>query len=701
MILTQNRGNVVTSENINPNGFRIKASRKAFEILSAGLYSDKVRAIIRELSTNAADAHVSAGKKDEPFEVHLPNQLEPWFAVTDYGTGLSDEAMHSVYTTYFESDKTDSNEYTGCLGLGSKSPFSYTDSFTVESRHNGIKRIYNAYLNEDGLPSIVRLAEEGTDEPNGLTVKFPVRSGDFREFYTKAEETLKWFRVRPVISGYADFEFTDRDYLLKNEKFAVNKAKQWGKVDSFVVMGNVAYPINAYDFLNGEDGDSRLRALVEWGVELYVSVGDVDISASREKLSYDKRTIRFLRERLTETLDVLGKEVTKNISSQPNLWSARRELYRVQQSFKGFNFTAEWNGNPITSGVKVGVKEVEVTDAQGIVKKTNKPLASVEHLHIKNKWSDRMQVKKVPTDSVIADGTVIIINDERGGIAAVRRYMQEKRPDSGVYFILEYDANWLQETGIAAVAVKASTLPKPVRVSGAKGQSQKSKLYRYVPEGNADNGSSSSSCYWEPVEVDLDEGGVYVEISYFNFKASDDQSLTHPSELKAITQKLALLGRQVTVYGIRPSDKALLDKSEGEWSMLREYVQDIVKDLEPELLPKMISHKELEHLVNRNYYRSTPYTEFGDEKFIPASKFGQYVAAVSAAIDAGRNDKAKVYSELRHWAQIIDDQPCDRLLKMLESLNEHYPLLKHIEAYARGEGYIKALSEYINLIDEK
>ena len=122
--------------------FKIKASAKAFSILSSGLYANKIRAIVRELSCNAVDSHVASGRTDTPFDVHLPNDLEPWFSIRDYGTGLSHEQVSSIYTTYFESTKTESNDYIGALGLGSKSPFAYTDNFTVTAIKDGKKGIY-------------------------------------------------------------------------------------------------------------------------------------------------------------------------------------------------------------------------------------------------------------------------------------------------------------------------------------------------------------------------------------------------------------------------------------------------------------------------------------------------------------------------------------------------------------------------------
>ena len=52
--------------------FRIMADKDSFLALSSKLYSDPVRAVIRELGCNAYDAHVAVGKKDVPFEVFLP-----------------------------------------------------------------------------------------------------------------------------------------------------------------------------------------------------------------------------------------------------------------------------------------------------------------------------------------------------------------------------------------------------------------------------------------------------------------------------------------------------------------------------------------------------------------------------------------------------------------------------------------------------
>ena len=84
----QSETNVIErSGNFEESNYTIEATPTAFSILSDQLYSNKIRAVIRELSTNAYDSHVDAGNGDKPFEVHLPSNMEPTFSVRDYGTG--------------------------------------------------------------------------------------------------------------------------------------------------------------------------------------------------------------------------------------------------------------------------------------------------------------------------------------------------------------------------------------------------------------------------------------------------------------------------------------------------------------------------------------------------------------------------------------------------------------------------------------
>ena len=185
---------IKTSADFAQTNFTIKASSKAFKILSDSLYSDKIRAVIRELSCNAYDSHIQAGN-DMNFDVHLPSRLDSTFYIRDYGTGLSKEDCEHLYTTYFDSTKTNTNDAVGCLGLGSKSPFAYTTMFTVTSFFNGFQYVYSAILNEQGMPTILLVNESETDEHNGLKVQFSVNEVDVSEFLAKSEKVFKFARA--------------------------------------------------------------------------------------------------------------------------------------------------------------------------------------------------------------------------------------------------------------------------------------------------------------------------------------------------------------------------------------------------------------------------------------------------------------------------------------------------------------------------
>lgn len=320
MKLHTERSEVERSGVASESTFRIKTTAKAFDILSSGLYTDPKLAIVRELSCNAWDAHVAAGKTHVPFEIHLPNSLEPYLSIRDHGTGLSDENIQGklvdvvvyddmgnrsrmidadgnvvqhrqggLYTTYFESTKTDSNDFIGALGLGSKSPFSYTKAFEVISRFDGVKRIYSAFINEEGLPAIAQLGEIATDEDNGLEVRITIQNTDFQVFKEKTATALRWFPVKPIVSGYANFKWPDvpKERLEGNgwKMFETGFAGDYSKMSA--VQGNVGYKV---DITKLALSVSDTKILESSHLVGFFNIGDLEVAANREEIRYDDRS---------------------------------------------------------------------------------------------------------------------------------------------------------------------------------------------------------------------------------------------------------------------------------------------------------------------------------------------------------------------------------------------------------------------------
>lgn len=324
MKLHTERSEVERSGIASETTFRIKTTSKAFDILSSGLYTDNILAIVRELSCNAYDSHVAAGKADVPFEIHLPNINEPWFHVKDFGTGLDDDQIHNIYTTYFESTKTDSNDFIGALGLGSKSPFSYTNAFEVIARFNGVRRIYLAFINEDGLPTISNMGETPTDEPNGIEVRVTVKEKDFQTFKHRTASALKWFTIKPTIIGTPHFEFEHLpEHTLKGDGWYL-LPRRWSDPRMTAVQGNIGYHVNI-DYVS----DNRnISHILEHGhLVAHFDIGDLEVAASREEIRYDERSKQALRERVEAYIVDIAKHIEEYVNqNQDSYWNMCLQL---------------------------------------------------------------------------------------------------------------------------------------------------------------------------------------------------------------------------------------------------------------------------------------------------------------------------------------------------------------------------------------
>ncbi len=371
MKLHTDRNDVERSNIASESAFRIKTTAKAFDILSSGLYTDRILACVRELSCNAYDAHIAAGNAEQPFEIHVPNSLEPWFHVKDFGTGLSDEDVMNLYSTYFDSTKTTSNDYIGALGLGSKSPFSYTKAFEVISRFEHVRRTYSIFINEDGVPTIAKMGEFVTDEHNGLEVRITVKKDDFWTFQDKVRHALRWFPVKPTIVGATRFEWLQipkeslagEGWRMFDEDFSESGNKMTA------VQGNVAYKVDISK-LELDDADRNL--LDNCHIVGFFEIGKLEVAASREEIRYDDRSRAALVQKIKDVragiLDSVERQVEALEAAGANLWTIMIHLNEMaDQMFNSRSLFNEFIGPSdnesimwyIANGGKLTIPEIK------------------------------------------------------------------------------------------------------------------------------------------------------------------------------------------------------------------------------------------------------------------------------------------------------------------------------------------------------
>lgn len=345
MKLADTHNNIEQINVTNETQFKMKSSRKAFQILS-DLYSDKPLAIVRELGCNAFDSHTAAGKADQPFHIHLPNTLEPWITIQDFGTGISPDNIYSIYSTYFESTKTQTNDQIGCLGLGSKSPFCYSDNFVVTSIFDGEKSIYNAYFNQDNTPAIALMSRTSTTEGNGISIQIPVKNTDFHLFKNAVQKAFRFFPVKPTISG-GEVDWNCGKVLFAGSNWDVYDREE--DFSSYAIMGGVAYPIDYYKV----DVDHR-RLVSSGNLVMKFEMGELEFTPSREALSYTPMTIDALNKKLSVVKDEFKSKIKDVVDEKPNVFEAIMTVHKFRDSHWsnsiGINFDKiTWRGNDISN----------------------------------------------------------------------------------------------------------------------------------------------------------------------------------------------------------------------------------------------------------------------------------------------------------------------------------------------------------------
>lgn len=342
--------------------FSIAANGKAFKILLDKLYTNKIRAVVRELWSNAFDAHIAAGAADMPFDCHLPSNLDPTFRVRDYGTSLTHEQVMKLYTTVFESTKDDSDDFVGALGLGSKSPFAITDQFTVTAYLDGEKRTYLAALRGDGVPTITHLGTVASPAAQGFEVSFPCNPSDIGEFQREAINLAVGFDPVPDVDG-VQIEQKKPEYVADDASFAIfdnvdTGGSRWHNRIS-VRQGCVIYPVDA-PLLT-----SALTNLLNSNthVVLNVPIGSVQIAASREALSMDEQTKEYLREAAEAAAEKLKATITDKADA------CKTELEALEFWFNGgadhgslFTIEPEWKGKRLYANIRVDEDDKWPTD---------------------------------------------------------------------------------------------------------------------------------------------------------------------------------------------------------------------------------------------------------------------------------------------------------------------------------------------------
>lgn len=682
MLLQQKHQPVGMTPGLETRALKIKASPKAFQILTSGLYTDKIKAVIREISTNAYDSHLANHNADEPFEVHLPTELDPTFYVRDFGVGITPEEIDNVYTVLFESTKTEDEDATGCLGLGCKSPFSYKDSFTVESFRDGKQYVYSFHLDEFGAPSSTPLGEFPTKERNGVKVSISVDAEHIRLFKLKAAEVFKYFSVLPKFTGSEITIEKTKPQLSGDgwESYGNNRV-------ACAVMANVAYPITADQYFTSEENN----LINYFGLQLNFKNGEVSFDAGREKLTHDKKTIANIKAKLALVQEAVLKDIQAEIDKCVNRYEAKKLFRKLSQNndyvtklsslikYKGGPVDYSCRHDDIPKGVTIRTLDVNI-----------------------NRVKDRNWIY------IGNEGDIIYLVDDNSEWKRKIRNEYTNHIASGnynTYFVVSFadaaaEAEFCKWMGFdASYIVKLSSIPKPPKTQriGGGGMNHMDKVNLYKE-------NTRTTFCWTPVEVDFDsDEGIYVEILSGKVIMPKGYA-SHASVIEEYLRYIEkLTGKRPQVYGVkRKHAEDLVDNP--DWVTLWDYASELINEFiqNDKDLEDAVSH--LENDINWIIEEFLKKVKLVEQYINPNGDF----KALNEAVEKRKAYEKKNYNSkidtLKNLARLMDQtvklvsKPID-YDKMLSDIKEKYPLF--VATDCNRSGRIRDhIVYYINQIEK-
>lgn len=304
MIIKHTSSPVITSGDMEDSKMGIDPDNSDFvaSLLRDRIYTDKILAPIRELICNAVDANIEANSDKLVYVDMTSNDNRYIWSVRDHGLGLSEDDVRNVFGRIGSSKKRNCNKQIGMYGIGSLSPFSYTDTYHIVSHHNGVKYTYCATLvagsQAVSVGQLYKVSEEPTTE-TGIEVSFDVTQ-DYCSFGEKTIEFVNNFLPDSKI------QYTD----------------SWGSIH-IPHIPLLKYEENGYVF-NKYDADTN-HIFIRMGGVVYrksynkcgtllgtvcvdVPIGKLTVPPSRESLDDSKSNQRVLDEIETIIINIYNDD---------------------------------------------------------------------------------------------------------------------------------------------------------------------------------------------------------------------------------------------------------------------------------------------------------------------------------------------------------------------------------------------------------
>ena len=664
MKLNTTHNSVSISDDFESKPFGIRSCDMGIilETLRSKMYSNPIGAICREISSNSRDANREVGKGKLPIRIQIDKDLlnpgETTISFIDNGPGISEERMAEIFVNYGGSTKRDTNRLTGAFGFGSKTPFAYSDSFSVITRVGGVKYTYIAAIEENNTGKIYMVNKSETVESNGTSIIIPVKKEDIGSFESECVKATWFWNPRPTYINFRN-DFPDRmEVIPYMDDFFVDQKNY-----------NEVYPEYYYLLIDGipyevSKGDLKLPDVSYYKKSFFMvfKTGQLTISANRESVQYDHHTTGIIKSKYEKLWKKFKDEIQEKIEACPNQFEAclilqdacKHPLFDHLSHMKENNFT--FKGQFLNTPFKFQKLKISCVNEHG-----------------------KITVDRV--DAGMRDGVFFVSTVlSPGRNRAILNKIVPATPDSVVNFF-------------------AVEIPKEVRRYGKKPFSEKKKW------------AKTMRSVLNEIKI-LENMGIKL-LSY-----SDVIPVIIKNVRKINTDNIGIYirfqngnsyGQWENINDIKEGSLYRIDDgTEPRWpdliyNVFKISTLTIAKRYEKYLIGKFNSLNNYLNTIDK-----TKFQKYSDYKFLSSVEIRSYDFLRKLKISNFTENDIKLFNKTKEYAyRNLPNDLCDRVppsndIKLvtnkLERAIKKYPLLSNFSIYTGAEE-VKNYQEYINAID--
>ena len=227
-------------------------------------------------------------------------------------------------------------------------------------------------------------------------------------------------------------------------------------------MGQIAYPIDHLQIMG--DGENKEARFIQYsdGLRIFVNIGDVDITPSREALSYSKDTKINIKNIVNRIVSEIASKIEDQIQSQPSLYKARIKYVQIsdqcssiKNAIESLQKSISWNGQKLFDNI--------INESVSVKNKLS--LSLLHKSYYRKKISHTNDI-----DSIVfkSDMNIIIDDLARGGMSRIKQYMRNSQGEKNVYVYKLQDGETIDNNQLYDILggptmedmVLTSTLPK-------------------------------------------------------------------------------------------------------------------------------------------------------------------------------------------------------------------------------------------------